>query len=126
MKTVNQRPVFLNLLMIQMPVTAVVSIGHRISGFVLFLSIPFFVYLLHLSLTGEAGFAATGEMMDCWLVRLPLLLVCWSVAHHLLAGLRFLLLDIDIGIERDAARRSAWITNLAALLLTVVIGGVIL
>jgi succinate dehydrogenase / fumarate reductase cytochrome b subunit len=42
----------------------------------------------------------------------------WSLSHHLLAGVRHLLLDIDIGLDRAAARASAWLVNLGALALT--------
>mgnify|MGYP000367363481 FL=1 len=60
--------------------------------------------------------------MRAWLASPPALvltvLLVWSFSHHLLAGIRHLLLDIDIGVERSQARTSAWLVNLGALLLT--------
>ena len=50
-------PVFLNLFRIRFPVGAVTSIAHRVSGVCLFLSLPFWIYLLDLSLQGAAGFS---------------------------------------------------------------------
>lgn len=108
-------PKYLNLLRIQMPVGAVLSIAHRISGVFLFLSLPFLVYLLGLSLQDEAGYARTRAWLDTPLVQLILLVLAWSLFHHLLAGIRHLLLDFHIGVERAAARRSAWLVNLAAI-----------
>lgn len=117
-------PKYLNLLRIQMPVGAVLSIAHRISGVFLFLSLPFLVYLLGLSLQGEAGYARTLAWLDTPLVQLILLVLAWSLFHHLLAGIRHLLLDLHVGVERVAARRSAWLVNLAAIgLLLVYLAG---
>lgn len=83
----------------------------------LFLSLPLMVYLLGLSLQGPAGY----ERAQAWLGSLPmqllLILLAWSVFHHLLAGIRHLLLDIHVGVDRPQARRSAWLVNLAALAL---------
>ena len=110
-------PKFLDLLRIQMPVGAVLSIAHRISGVLLFLSLPLMVYLLGLSLRGPSGYDRVLAWLDSLPLRLLLILLAWAVFHHLLAGFRHLLLDIHIGVERPQARRSAWLVNLAALAL---------
>lgn len=115
----NQRsaPVFLNLFRIRFPVGAVTSIGHRLSGLLLFLSFPVLVYWLDLSLRDPAGYARAVEWLQCGWVRLASVVIAWSLIHHLLAGLRVLLIDVGIGVERTAARRSAWAVNGLALLL---------
>jgi succinate dehydrogenase / fumarate reductase cytochrome b subunit len=115
----NQRsaPVFLNLLRIRFPVGAITSIAHRLSGLLLFLSFPVLVYWLDLSLRDPAGYADALEWLQGGWVRLVSVVVVWSLMHHLLAGLRFLLIDLGIGVERLAARRSAWAVNWLALLL---------
>ncbi len=110
-------PKYLNLLRIQMPVGAVLSIAHRLSGVLLFLSIPFLVYLLGLSLQDAAGYARARDWLVHPLAQLVLALLAWSLFHHLLAGIRHLLLDLHIGVERVQARRSAWLVNVAALIL---------
>jgi succinate dehydrogenase / fumarate reductase cytochrome b subunit len=123
----NQRsaPVFLNLFRIRFPVGAVTSIAHRVSGLLLFLSFPVLVYWLDLSLRGPAGFTAARAWLDCAWLRLASVVLVWSLLHHLLAGLRFLLIDIGIGVERRPARRSAWTVNALALLLVLAYIGLI-
>ena len=108
-------PVYLNLFRIRFPVGAVTSIAHRISGVLLFLSFPFLVYLLDLSLSGPDGFAAALVWLDHGFVRLASVLIAWSLFHHLLAGIRFLLIDLEQGVTRQTARASAWLVNIAAL-----------
>jgi succinate dehydrogenase / fumarate reductase cytochrome b subunit len=102
------RPVFLNLLQIRFPVGAIASIGHRISGVLLVLMLPFAVLALDRSLRGEASFAIAGWM------RLPAALLAWAAAHHLFAGIRHLLTDVGIGASLPAARASAYAALLAA------------
>ena len=116
----NQRsvPVYLNLFRIRFPVGAVTSIAHRISGVLMFLSFPLLVYLLDLSLQSPAGYQKAQSYLDnCW-IEAGLALVIWSLLHHLLSGIRFLLLDIDKGVALPVARSSAWLVNLAAPVLT--------
>ncbi len=111
------RPRFLNLLLIRMPVGAVASIAHRISGLTLFLAIPFAVYLLDLSLRGPEGYALAADMLGRPAARAIQLVIAWSLVQHLLAGIRFLILDLGIGLNKASARASAWTVNLAAPLL---------
>ena len=112
-------PKFLNLFVIKLPPSGIVSIAHRISGVLMFVSIPLIAYLFALSLESQQGF----QQVQAWLASPPALiltvLLVWSFSHHLLAGIRHLLLDIDIGVQRSQARTSAWLVNLGALLLTV-------
>ncbi len=104
----NKRPVFLDLTRIHFPVMAVLSIGHRISGVLLFLAVPFAAWLLHRSLESPAGYAAAADFLDSTMVRGVLVLLLWMVAHHFYAGIRYLLLDLDLGVDLVSARRSAW------------------
>lgn len=113
-------PVYLNLFRIRLPVGAVTSIAHRLSGALLFLSLPFLVYLLDLSLQGPAGFDSAREWLDCGWIRAASVVLVWSVLHHLFGGVRFLLIDLDIGVALRSARISAWCVNLCAGLLTLV------
>ena len=116
-------PVYLNLFRIRFPVGAVASIAHRISGVCLFLSLPFWIYLLDLSLQGPDGFTQTlGILQSPW-IRTGLLFAAWTFFHHLLCGVRFLLLDAGIGCELRQARRSAWFVNVAALAMTLICAG---
>jgi succinate dehydrogenase / fumarate reductase cytochrome b subunit len=122
----SNRPVFLDLWRIKLPATGIVSILHRISGVLMVLAIPAAAILLHLALSGPEGFQAAAGFLGNGLVRLALLVLAWSLLHHLFAGLRYLLLDLGIGLDRAVARQGAWTTILSALAVLVIGLGVIL
>ena len=105
----DNRPFFLNLVIIRLPVTGFVSIFHRISGLLLFLAIPFSVYLLDMSLQSAAGFNQAVNLLEHPVLQLVSLLLLWSIIHHFIAGIRFLLTDFDIGLEKHQAIRFAWL-----------------
>lgn len=109
------RPVFFNLTQIQMPVGALTSIAHRITGMLLAAGIPYGVYLLDLSLRSPQSFAQLTGLFRQWPFKIAAIVFVWALAHHLLAGTRHLLTDIDVGALLPAARRSAWIVNVAGL-----------
>lgn len=113
------RPRFLNLLLIRMPVGAITSFAHRVSGVLLFLCIPLATLLLELSLQGPDGFARAAQLLASPLLRFIQMLLAWSLAHHALAGLRFLLIDVEVGVDKPTARASALTVNLAAPLLAI-------
>ena len=118
----NQRPVFLNLTKIRLPVTGIVSIFHRLSGLLLAFCIPLLIYLFDLSLRSPQGFAEVQQLLQSPLLKLVLTVGAWALSHHLIAGVRFLLIDIDIGILKASARRSAWMTHaLTVLILSIAI-----
>ncbi|VAX14450.1 Succinate dehydrogenase cytochrome b-556 subunit [hydrothermal vent metagenome] len=121
MLTKTHRPKYLNLLKIRLPVTGVASILHRISGVLLFLSIPFIIYALSLSLRSPESFAQVSAYFDNILIRVIALILLYSLVHHFFAGIRFLLLDLDIGAELRTARASALSVILAGLLAFVLI-----
>ena len=108
-------PKFLNLFRIRFPVGAVTSIAHRLSGVILFLSFPFMVYLLDLSLQGPAEYQQAITWLEPCYIRLATALVVWSLCHHLLAGIRFLIIDLGMGVGLKQARVSAWLVNLLGL-----------
>jgi succinate dehydrogenase / fumarate reductase cytochrome b subunit len=101
---------------IRLPVTAIVSILHRLSGALLFLALPLFIYALQESLRSPESFTVLIGQLDTFPVRTILAILLWGLFHHLLAGLRFLLLDVDTGIQRQQARHSAWLVNVLAII----------
>jgi succinate dehydrogenase / fumarate reductase, cytochrome b subunit len=115
-----KRPVFLELWRIKLPAMGLASILHRVSGVLMVLSIPLFAYLFRQSLEGPEGFAAASATLGAWPVRLVLLVLAWSLLHHLFAGIRYLALDLGLGLEREAARRSARLAIGAAVVVLVV------
>ena len=105
----DNRPFYLNLIKIKLPVTGFVSIFHRISGLLMFFALPYAVYLLGLSVEGDAGIDAVHVQLQNSFIQLILLVLLWSVIHHLLAGIRFLLIDFDIGLEKGPANLFSWL-----------------
>ena len=125
MLTANQRPVFLNLLQIRLPVAGVMSIVHRATGVFMVLGIPFLVYLLERSLAGPDGFSGVVALIDGLPGRIGLFLCLWALLHHLFAGIRYLLLDIDIVIDKPLYRATAWFVLFAAPVAAFLLQGVI-
>jgi succinate dehydrogenase / fumarate reductase cytochrome b subunit len=122
----KRRPVFFNLLQIQMPVGALTSITHRITGILLAFSIPFSVYVLDLSLQNPQGYAQVIAWFNQSSFRVAAIILIWALTHHLLAGVRHLLSDVDVGSQLPAARRSAWIVNLGSVVVALLAAGVFL
>jgi succinate dehydrogenase / fumarate reductase cytochrome b subunit len=120
-----RRPVFFNLTQIQMPVGAVTSITHRITGLVLAFGVPFSIYILDLSLQSPQSYARVTDLFDRGAFKLVALVFIWALAHHIFAGIRHLLSDIDIGSRLSIVRRSAWIVNIAGLIVALLAIGVL-
>ena len=121
------RPKYLNLrailFEIRLPLPALVSILHRISGALLvFPFAAWLLYLLDASLASEAGFAEVKSTLGLPLVKAGMLLFIWALSHHFCAGIRFLILDLNRGVELAPARRSAAAVLVASLALTAFFG----
>ena len=111
-KKTLSRPVYLNLLKIRQPVTALASIAHRISGVLLFLSIPLMIWMLDRSLRGPQEYQQIAALYEQPLMKLLVLLLAWAAAHHFFAGIRFLLIDVEWGVNLATARRTAMVVNI--------------
>ena len=120
MNLTENRPVFLNLFRIHQPVTAVVSILHRITGILMVLALPGLIYLLQTSLSSPEGFSQVVNLLDSQISRLLAVLMIWMLVHHLFAGIRFLILDFDVGLTKSVARKTAWIVHISAVVVGVV------
>lgn len=107
-------PKFLNLFHIRFPIGAIASIGHRISGVLLLISLPVLALALERSLGSEAAFESLRTAADAPWWGLLLVLLVWAAAQHVLAGVRHLLMDIGIGSPLAQARSSAWAILLTA------------
>ena len=122
------RPKYLSLpallFEIRLPVPGWVSILHRISGALLFF--PFAAWLLFLldtSLTSEQGFnQIKNQYLAATPVKLGMLLFVWAFCHHFCAGIRYLFLDLDKGVDLKTARLTSWIVLVASLVLTAWLG----
>jgi succinate dehydrogenase / fumarate reductase cytochrome b subunit len=106
------------ILQYRMPAPALVSIMHRISGAALFLALPYLLWLFDLSLISENSFERMLAAASGVIGKLVLLFLVWSFLHHLVAGIRFLVLDLHVGLERRQAQRNALAVYLISLPLT--------
>ncbi len=118
----KKRPVYLNLFLIRLPVAGVVSILHRVSGVALVLFLPLTLLALQRSLQSADAYQAVVDGLSWMPVRVLLLLLAAAFAHHFYAGIRHLLLDVDIGISRSQARLSAWLVLVGTAVTGVLVG----
>jgi len=119
----KQRPKFLDLTAIRLPLAGYASILHRVSGAGLFLMLPLLIWLLDLSLSSTAErLALFDSIVESVVVKLVLLGLIWAFLHHFCMGLRILLIDIHVGVEKRQARSSALAVMVVSLSLTLVFG----
>jgi succinate dehydrogenase / fumarate reductase cytochrome b subunit len=119
----KQRPKHLALHEIRLPLAGFASILHRISGAGLFLMLPLLIWLLQLSLgSTQASVELFAAITGNWLVKLILLGLIWAFLHHFCMGIRILLIDIHVGVEREQARSSAMTVMVVSLALTAIFG----
>ena len=121
--TPRQRPKYVDLNLLHLPLPGLVSILHRITGVVMFLfMIPAVLFVLQRTLGSEAGFDRWKAVFSEPIVKLIVLGFVWSYLHHLFAGIRYLLLDIQVGTALQPARTSAIIVLALGLIGTVLVG----
>lgn len=122
------RPKYLSLpallFQIRLPVPGWVSILHRISGALLFFPFAAWaLYMLDTSLASERGFdLIRSKYLALPVVKLGVLVFLWAYCHHFCAGIRYLFLDLDKGVDLKTARLTSWIVIVAALGLTAWLG----
>ncbi|MBK4734430.1 succinate dehydrogenase, cytochrome b556 subunit [Noviherbaspirillum pedocola] len=122
----KSRPQFSNIHVTQimkyrMPLAAWVSILHRISGVLMFLLLPFVLYLLEQSLTSESTFATLHGIVAHPITKLIILALSWAYLHHFLAGIRHLFMDVHMFLSKDGSRHSAFSVLAVSLVLTLVV-----
>jgi succinate dehydrogenase / fumarate reductase cytochrome b subunit len=120
------RPKYLSLsallFEIRLPLPGWVSILHRFSGLLLFLAVLWLLFMLDRSLASEAGFESVRRYAGLPLVKLSLLALVWAYCHHFCAGIRFLFLDLDKGVDKRTARLTSVVVLVVSLALTAWLG----
>ena len=91
----------------RLPLAGLVSILHRVSGALMFLLLPFILYLFEQSITSDISFAYLQGLVSGWFVKLVILALSWAYLHHFCAGVRHLVMDAHIGLSKEGARQSA-------------------
>jgi succinate dehydrogenase / fumarate reductase cytochrome b subunit len=122
----RKRPKYLNLIEIKLPLPAVISILHRVSGVLLFFpGIPILLYSLQMMLDSPQSHDEFHSILTGLPVKSVLVLFLWFFMHHLCAGIRYLALDLHYGIELEQARMSSRLVLVAGVVLTLLVGIVI-
>ncbi len=116
------RPKNLNLLTIRLPVPALVSIMHRVSGAFLFMLLPFLLWVLHLSLSSAESYQTAQSVLSHPIIKLICLAVTWAYLHHACAGIRHLALDAHYGLRLNYARATSRAVLIISGLLTLHMG----
>ena len=132
--TLKERPVFRNIHVSQivayrLPPAGIVSILHRVSGVVMFLLMPFIIWMFDASVTSEisysqfrAAFAAGVGFLPGWFLKLVVLGLIWAYLHHLSAGLRRLWMDATHAVTKEFGHLSAIVTLALSVALTLALG----
>jgi succinate dehydrogenase / fumarate reductase cytochrome b subunit len=98
-----------------------VSILHRISGALMFLLLPFVLYLLERSITSETSFDYLRGFASQWYIKLLILALSWAYLHHFAAGIRHLFMDMHMGLSKEGSRHSAASVLAISLFLTLLV-----
>ena len=114
----------------RLPVAGIVSILHRISGFIMFLLMPFIIWMFDTSISSEISFAKFTSTFNVGMLGLPGMLwklvalgLIWAYLHHLIAGLRHLWMDTHhAAVSKEFGQSSAVFTLAVSVGLTVILG----
>lgn len=113
----------------RLPVAGWVSILHRVSGALMFILLPFIIWLFDVSVSSEYSFARFTAIFNIgvgpvpgWFFKLVVLALMWSYLHHIIAGVRHLWMDINHAVSKEFGRSSAIVTLVLSLGLTAVLG----
>ena len=118
----NRRPKNLNLLTIRFPIPAIVSILHRISGVILFVLTPILIAMLGYSLRSEENFNYLHDMFITPTTKIIILLSLSAFFFHFIAGIRHLLLDLNLGVKLRSGRRASYLTIILTIIATIIAG----
>jgi succinate dehydrogenase / fumarate reductase cytochrome b subunit len=113
----------------RLPLAGVVSILHRASGLLIFVLLPFVIWMFDTSVTSEVSYSqfasvfrhGTG-LLPGWFYKLVALALIWAYLHHLIAGLRHLWMDATHSVSKEFGRQSAVVTLAVSIGLTLVLG----
>lgn len=113
----------------RMAPAAWVSILHRVSGALMFLLLPFIIWLFDVSVSSEYSFARFTSLFSAgvgsvpgWFFKLVALALIWAYLHHIIAGIRHLWMDLTHAVTKEFGRSSAIVTLVLSLGLTAVLG----
>lgn len=108
------RPIYRNIHISQiatyrLPPAGIVSILHRVSGALMFLLLPLVLYLFDKSLTSQISFGTFKSVTSNWFVKIVLLALIGAFTYHFVSGIRHLMMDLHLGVDKESGKRSALI-----------------
>jgi succinate dehydrogenase / fumarate reductase cytochrome b subunit len=119
----SRRPQYVDLNLAHLPPPGLVSILHRVTGLALFFPIlPALIFLLGATLGSEEGYRHWRAFFAQPAVKFVMLFGVWAYAHHFFAGIRYLFLDIHVGIGKEPARASALAVLVLGVATTLLVG----
>jgi succinate dehydrogenase / fumarate reductase, cytochrome b subunit len=118
----DNRPVNLDINTIQLPITAYVSILHRVSGVAIFVGMAVLLYLLDGSLASADSFVETKNLLNCLWVKAIVWLVLCGLIYHTAAGVKHLIMDLGIGESLEGGKRGAAIVLVVSTVLMLLAG----
>jgi succinate dehydrogenase / fumarate reductase cytochrome b subunit len=134
-ETAPKRPEFRNISALtdlptyRLPPAGWVSILHRVSGALMFLLLPFIIWMFDMSVSSEISFAKFKLAFNLglgfvpgWFMKLVALALIWAYLHHLIAGIRHLYMDVQHAVSKEFGRSSALVTLGLSIALTLVLG----
>jgi succinate dehydrogenase / fumarate reductase cytochrome b subunit len=132
--TLKSRPEFRNIHITdlrnyRLPPAGIVSILHRVSGLLMFVLLPFIIWMFDTSVTSEvsfggfrSAFVAGVGFVPGWFVKLVSLGLIWAYLHHFIAGLRHLWMDGTHSVSKQQGHSSALLTLGLSVVLTLLLG----
>lgn len=118
----KNRPVNLDISTIKLPITAYVSILHRVSGIFLFAGVAFLLWMLDVSLSSPEGFDQVKAIGSSPLCQAVLWVVLAALAYHLVAGVRHLIMDFGVGETLKGGQLGAKLVIVIAAVLIILAG----
>lgn len=115
------RPLSPHLTVYKWPATMLMSILHRVTGGALYFGTVLVVWWLVAASISQRQFDIANAVFGSWIGRLVLLGYTWALMHHMLGGIRHLVWDTGLGLEKHTATKIAWVNLGASALLTVLI-----
>lgn len=115
----TKRPINVNPLSIRLPLPALVSIAHRLSGILVFLLIPILLWGLQRSLASPEGLNQVRDIFESAIGKFVIWALISATLFHLCAGCRHLLMDMRIGDSLQGGRWGAWLVSLISFALII-------
>ncbi|MES3009623.1 MAG: succinate dehydrogenase, cytochrome b556 subunit [Pseudomonadota bacterium] len=120
---------FTDLTTYRLPPAGIVSILHRISGAIMFLLMPFIIWMFDTSLSSEISFESFKAAFNVGMLGIPGVLwklvalgLIWAFVHHFIAGLRHLWMDVNHAVSKEFGKSSALFTLATGTLITLALG----